>query len=316
MKKKLLFGIKLSISIGLLAYLFSRIELDVLFSRFAGLKFMLLGLVLFIIFFQYSLSTLKWRIILAADDIEVPYGYLLKNYLIGGFISQFLPTSFGGDVYRVYSLKKFNGNLARNTSSVLFDRISGLFALVSISIISYSFFYGGVNTYLFVVIYLIFCSLFWLLADDRSVEFLSNLKIRIPNIFIDIIRSFSKYKKNKKALFQALLISFFFQHNIVWVIKIYCVALNIDISVKFLFMFVPLIYLTEVLPISINGIGVRDTAFVMFFLQFGNTKEEAIAVSLLLITMRYLFSFLFGGSLFMRHVWSYNFKNKAKKING
>jgi uncharacterized protein (TIRG00374 family) len=314
MKKKILFGLKLFISIGLLAYLFSRIEIDKLFSHFVGLKFILLGIVLLIIFFQYALSTLKWRIILAADEIRAPYRYLLKNYLIGGFISQFLPTSFGGDVYRVYSLKKFNGNLGRNTSSVLFDRISGLFALVSISIISYIFFYRGLDNYGHIVIYVTFCLLFWFLAADRTVDYLRNQKIKIPDIFIDIVSSFSKYKKDKKAFFQVLFISFFFQHNIIWVVKLYCVALNIDIGVNYLFMFVPLIFLTEALPISINGIGVRDSAFVFFFLQVGKTKEEALAVSLLLIMMRSLFIITVGGSLFLKDLFNVKLENKRNEV--
>ncbi|NIS75867.1 MAG: flippase-like domain-containing protein [Deltaproteobacteria bacterium] len=314
MKKKLIFGLKLFVSVGLLAYLFSRIEIGLFLSQYAGLKFYLLAVILVIIFFQFNLSTLKWRIILAADDIEVPYTYLLKNYLIGGFISQFLPTSFGGDIYRVYSLKEFNGNLGRNTSSVLFDRISGLFALVSISIISSIFYFHGLNNYLFITVYLVFCLMFWFLAADRTAEFLSNLKVKIPGIFIDIVRSFSKYKKNRKAFFQALFISVFFQHNIVWAIKLYCVALNIDISVKYLFMFVPLIYLTEAIPISINGIGIRDSAFVFFFLQVGNTKEEALALSLLVIMMRYMFSILVGGSLFLKMILNVSYEKKAKKV--
>ncbi len=79
-------------------------------------------------------------------------------------------------------------------------------------------------------------------------------------------------------------------------------------------MFVPLIYLTEVIPISINGIGVRDSAFVFFFLQVGYTKEEALAVSLLLIMMRYTFSILFGGSLFIKTFLNVSYGKKAKSV--
>jgi glycosyltransferase 2 family protein len=82
--------------------------------------------------------------------------------------------------------------------------------------------------------------------------------------------------------------------------KLYCIGLNIDIGLKYLFMVIPLIYLTEALPITINGLGVREGAFVFFLSQEGYTKEEALGLALLVITMRYLFSLTIGGSLFLK----------------
>ncbi len=54
--------------------------------------------------------------------------------------------------------------------------------------------------------------------------------------------------------------------------------------------------LTEVIPISINGAGVRDSAYVFFFILIGHTKEEGLAIGLLVIAMRFL-SGLVGGSV-------------------
>jgi hypothetical protein len=54
---------------------------------------------------------------------------------------------------------------------------------------------------------------------------------------------------------------------------------------------VPIVFLSEVLP-SINGIGVRDGAFVFLFTLVGTTAEKAMAVSLMVLAMRYVQSFL------------------------
>ena len=75
--------------------------------------------------------------ILRADGVLMRLPFLIKTYLIGGFISLFLPTSFGGDIYRVAAARGVNQDLAKSTSSVLFDRLSGLFALMSICMIAY-----------------------------------------------------------------------------------------------------------------------------------------------------------------------------------
>jgi len=94
----------------------------------------------------------------------------------------------------------------------------------------------------------------------------------------------------------------------------YCLALSIDTNIIFLFMVIPLIYLTEALPISINGLGVREGAFVYFFVGAGYPKEEALAISLLVIGMRYLFSILAGGSLFFKEIMISKLSLKSKKV--
>ncbi len=100
-----------------------------------------------------------------------------------------------------------------------------------------------------------------------------------------------------------LLLAFVFQFNIVVIIKVYTLALGIEVSFFVLLVIVPLIFLTEVLPISINGLGVRESAFAFFFVMNGLTVEEGVAVSLLIVAERYLLG-LVGGSLLLARVIS------------
>ena len=92
-----------------------------------------------------------------------------------------------------------------------------------------------------------------------------------------------------------------FQLTVVVVNKIYTLALGIEVSFGLLLVIIPLIYLTEALPISINGLGVRESAFAFFFAMNGLTVEEGIAVSLLIVAERYLLGIL-GGSLLLASV--------------
>ena len=132
--------IKILISLGILVYLLRLVDFNVVWGQFSELNLFIFILAFLILFIQSALSSLKWKIILTAESKDVPFLFLLKRYLIGNFISLFLPSSFGGDLYRIYALKEYNKDYLQNTSSVLFDRISGLFALASISIISFTLF--------------------------------------------------------------------------------------------------------------------------------------------------------------------------------
>ena len=63
-------------------------------------------------------------------------------------------------------------------------------------------------------------------------------------------------------------------------------------------IFVPLITLGEALPISIFGIGVRDSLYVFFFAQGGASREQALALALVYVLITIVYS-LVGGALFL-----------------
>ena len=301
MKKNTKF-IRILISLGLLVYLLRLVDFNVLWGQFSKLNLFIFILAFLTLFIQSALSSLKWKIILTAESKYIPFLFFLKNYLIGNFISLFLPSSFGGDLYRIYALKEYNRDFLQNTSSVLFDRFSGLFALASISIISFTLFYKEIISYQYFIAYALGILSFWGLTSNRFIMKLQRTNRKIIRSFANILGSFQNYRKNIRVLILCLIISFWFQINIIILNKFYCIALNIDMSITYLFMVIPLIYLTETLPISINGLGVREGAFVFFFTQIGVLKEEALAVGLLVISMRYIFIMLIGGSLFLKEM--------------
>jgi uncharacterized membrane protein YbhN (UPF0104 family) len=127
--------------------------------------------------------------------------------------------------------------------------------------------------------------------------------LAIVKKFAKILRSFRAYRTHRRLLVLVLLLAFAFQLNVVVINKVYTLALGIDVSFSLLLVIIPLIYLTEALPISINGLGVRESAFAFFFVMNGLTVEEGIAVSLLIVAERYLLGIL-GGSLLLASVIS------------
>ena len=227
--------------------------------------------------------------------------FLFRTNLIGGFISLFLPTSFGGDVYRVVAARGVNQDLAKSTSSVVFDRLTGFFALVSICMVGYVVLPEQPYGPLVVIFYVLGVVGFLLLSSDMAIGVVGAFKLTIVSKFAKILRSFRNYRTHRRLLALVLLLAFVFQLNVVVVNKIYTLALGIEVSFVLLLVIIPLIYLTEALPISINGLGVRESAFAFFFVMNGLTVEEGIAVSLLIVAERYLLGIL-GGSLLLASV--------------
>lgn len=301
MKKKWINLLKISVSVLLLVLLFRRVDFAALWQHYANIHWGFLGLAFFILFWQTALSALKWKFILKADQSHVPFVFLWKTYLIGNFLSLFLPSSIGGDFYRIYAVRDASRSLGKSTSSVLFDRLSGVFALLSISLISSLFLPDNEYNLLLLAGYVVAIVAFLVMTSTSMLVRLRSMKIfqsKWTNWVLKIMESFNAYRQDAPKLALILLISFIFQLNIVVLNKFYTLSLGIDIPFRQLLVIIPLIYLTEVLPISINGLGVRESAFVFFFSLLGHPREEALAVSLLIVFLRYLMGSI-GGTLLL-----------------
>jgi len=296
-KKLFLLIIRFLISAGILYYLYLKIDIYELFSIYSRMGLLILIVPVGLLGCQYALSTLKWYFILNFDGVKASYLFLARSYLIGHFISLFLPTSFGGDIYRVYVLKRYSLSMPKNASSVIFDRLTGLYALTTISLFSYFMFYEDSINFRFLFYYIVPIILFLLLSSNFIISRLNKFQNKLIYILITILQSFQKYRKNKLLMFKAIFISFIFQFNIVMIVKCYCIALGIDIGIERLAMFVPIVLLMEAIPISINGLGIREVAFAFFFKALGHSGEEAISLSLLIISMRLILSSIIGGIL-------------------
>lgn len=295
----MLLAIKLAVSLGLLGILLSWIDVSEMASKFVDLRWgwLIVGIALHQ--FQAAISSLRWKVILTADDVRMRYLFLLRTYLIAGFLSLFLPTAFGGDVYRTVALNRAGAKMSKSAASVLFDRFSGLFALLTIGIGGCMLLLEREAALLVLLGYAAAVAGFMVVTGDAVVGRLPSPTSKYLGFPFRIMRSFNAYRRRPKVLAASLALSFCFQFNVVLIVTCYARSLRVDpIDVSFmeLVAVVPLALLSEVLP-SINGLGVREGAFVFFFKLVGGTAEQALAVSLMLIMLRYVQS-LIGAVLF------------------
>ena len=303
---------KIVVSTGILLFLFYQIDPATLLDQFLNLSVYVFLLAFGLLFSQSLLSAYKWQIILKTEGLWAPYLYLLKSYLIGNFLSLFLPSSFGGDVYRIYALKKYSPDNFQNTSSVLFDRITGLFALLSISLFSFAFFYKSVLDERIYLVYTFVIATFIVMTSRWFLRFSEKYPSKLIQFPRKILLSFSRYKSNLYILAIILFISLVFQSNIVLLNKVFAMALNIEIDLLYLYMIIPLVFLTEALPISINGLGVREGTLVVFMQQAGFSTEQGLALGLLVISARYLYIVPLGGILFFAEMMKAKGISKSK----
>jgi len=94
-----------------------------------------------------------------------------------------------------------------------------------------------------------------------------------------ILRAFLAFQGKTGVLIRALMWSVLLQANVVLHYYLISEALGLGIPPISFFLIVPLATFVMMLPISINGIGVRESTFVFFFGAFAVSSAAAIAFS-------------------------------------
>jgi uncharacterized membrane protein YbhN (UPF0104 family) len=79
---------------------------------------------------QFPISGLKWRTALRVCNVDLSFRRLTRFYCVAHFVGQFLPTSIGGDAYRVYRVLPLVDPRSRAVTSIVLDRVVGLVALL------------------------------------------------------------------------------------------------------------------------------------------------------------------------------------------
>lgn len=254
------------------------------------------------------LSALKWRLFLLADGVDIPLAVLTRTYLVGSFYNMFLPSSIGGDYYRIYDIARRSNETIRSAASVFADRFSGFLAMVTLALVSSVIVSIHIGSLMFfigpVVLFLVILML--TIALYRETPFRLLLKwtcldriAAVSRICDKLFESFACYGSDYRLLVKIMIISFVFQSLVITITYLLALSLHAVVPFSYFSAFVPLINLMEALPISIYGIGVRDAGYVFFFGWAGLTEIQTRSIALLFVAMTVCYS-LVGGII---HFW-------------
>jgi len=292
--KKIWFFVKLIISLCLIAWIIGKINIDetlrILYS--VKIPYLILGFIWLLL--DRFLMSYRWNILLTAKNIYIPFLQIVRIYFVGTFSGNFLPSSIAPDAVRAYLASKYSSNTSDIVSSVFIDRILGLISLAVIALFSILFIFldrGEIQQKaLWVVLATLFLVVIFIFSEkalsiiplDKFKNFLSRWRGGgAYQIFEKFYISCNGYKKNIKDVLLVLFLSFIVQGLSILAIYVLAQSVNIDISLLNLFVFVPLMNILIMVPVSIGGIGVQEGAFIYYFSQIGISTQAALSVALL-----------------------------------
>lgn len=305
MKRILLNVIRVVVSVGLLVYLIHLADLDKIYTSLQKVDLKYFGLALLIFMVGLLLLTKRWQILLNQVKIPQKFSRLINFYFIGYFFNNFLPTTIGGDVSRAYYVAKASGKKPHSIGTILLDRMMGLLATLTLAAVSMFWVFQYFHTSRIIIFtILLFAFVIFVLLNlliPSTFNFTSRVlrKIRFFNLgekIQKVLATIHEYRESKKTILYVFIISIASQVTLIVMNYVLAQALNLElVTLGFLFLVIPVTFIMGLFP-SVNGLGVRDTGYVLLLTRIGLSPAEALSLSILNTLVPVLIS-LYGGLL-------------------
>lgn len=251
----------------------------------------------------------KYLIVMNPSGIYQSFLKLVKINLICRFYSMFLTSAIGQSVIRWHISTKNQQGRLKFLAVIFFERATFIFALCSIVtltlilaqppvpreiagsiFIPLSLLLLGSALYFFFLNFSVFFNWFNRILSTISRKSESMLVGKL----IDFARMFSIYQGKIRFLVSSLFLSFVWQ--LFFLLRVHLLMVSADVHLDFIDVswMASLVLLIQVLPISINGIGLRETAYAFLFGIRGLPPEKGILIGILLFSQMLLISAIGG----------------------
>jgi len=301
-RRYVLLALKLSVSIVLLAILFGRIDVAQLWqtARLASVAWLLVALAVYAV--NVLASTWRWKLLLDAQHVHLRRRTLLGSFVVASFFNNFLPSNIGGDVIRIGDTARAAGSKTLATTIVLADRLLGLMALVLVAALG-----ATAVGRLHPAAAPIWPVWLWagflvgaaasapaVLAPDGFGRLLQPLTVFHPEWVggrIDkLTGALARFRQEPGALARCFGGAVFVQATMVVFYFAVAYALHLDVALSDLAVVVPISFVVQMLPVSVNGFGVLEATFSFYFSRIGHPIASALLVSLVAQALIILFS--------------------------
>lgn len=286
--------LRLIIAASLTAYVLYRSDPGAVWRAGAGADTTLVALAVLLVLFDRALMAFRWIALLCVvdDARRPPLGRLLVTFFISTFLGTFLPASVGGDAVRAFSLSRDGVGGADAVASVFMDRMLGVASLLLMGVFGI-WLARGLATNWAVVVSLFLtaaaCALTTTLVfSERLGASTARLVGRAPIAPVQraadsVVTAVRRYHRFRRELLVVLAASVAVQ--VLRVLQAYLLgrAVGVNAEIPVYFAFVPLILLVMLLPVTVNGLGTSQAAFVWFFARAGVAAPPAFALSVLFV---------------------------------
>jgi glycosyltransferase 2 family protein len=283
--------LKVAVSVGLLVWLFRQVDAARLWTAVRSASWAWLGLAALLYFAMLFVSSWRWNTLLKAQGVAMRLRTLVGSFLVATFFNNFLPSNIGGDVVRIRDTAAAARSRTLAATVVLVDRGLGLLALVLIAALGATVSRAALPAVGALQPWMLWAGLavggvvtVQTLRAPSTITWLATPLRALHAEWVDerlarLTAALDRFANAPGALASSALGAVVVQTLLVLFYAAVARGLHIPVSPWHLAVMVPVSFVVQMVPISVNGFGVREATFVAFFALAGLPAEAAMLLS-------------------------------------
>lgn len=282
----------------LTAYVLYRADPGAVLRAGAGADLRWLGVACALVVLDRCLMAHRWITLLCTVGTESRpgIGELMHIFFVSTFLGTFLPASVGGDLVRAWGLARLQVARGQALASVLMDRMLGVMSIVLVGVAGLvaagrvELFSNQSVTLSLVAASGLCLAILAVVFSETAADLARRLALQVPiarvrAVAAELTTATRAYARHHLPLVTVLVESIAVQ--LLRIAQAWCLGQAIGLAAPFAayLAFIPMILLVMLLPVTVNGIGTSQVAFVWFFARAGTPAPEAFALSVLFLAL-------------------------------
>jgi glycosyltransferase 2 family protein len=272
--------IKVFISLAMLTVALRLVDINELTQSLLSIPLPTVAVVVVIFFFGQLLSSYKWWVLARSGSIEVPWLLAVRAYFLGMAVNCFGLGTVGGDLARAVVLGSKSQQKTTALASVFADRLHGITVLAAIGIVSMALFGRQQMGGEFLVLLAACISavvLAWYFGPAVALAVLP----KDGALHKNVEKVAQVFPRDLVTISYISLISLAFHLLQISLHQVMAAGFGIQIPWPVLLVTIPVINILSSLPISWNGLGVRENGYLLFLAPLFISREHALAFGVL-----------------------------------
>lgn len=272
--------VKLGLSLVLLAVLLLRTDRSDLLEAVAGAQPGWVVAALLGYLASMVISVVRWVMLARPLGFRAPFSHYLGSYFTGMYMNLFAPSTVAGDIGRALYLAGGPGRRALAFTTVLADRGLGFVVLVWILALAI------LLQPTFPLPALVYYSA-WIIAPATLLAWLYG-----PQLVVRVFDRQSRWRRmvegdlapywnDYRLLIETSVVAVVFHFMQIGTQVLLARALGLDLQWSVFLVFVPIVNIAGMLPISFSGVGIREYGYLFFLGRLGIERHTAVALGLL-----------------------------------
>lgn len=288
MQKKYKHLLKVIVSVAIIIAIFLKVGVKETIEHLKNADLMFVGLIVCFQIITLVLGATNIFILAQKMRNDISFMGVFKDYLIIWPISLFFPSKLS-DIGMIYLLKKRNIEMGKAIAAMIVDNTITLWVIALFSLIGVYAFYGMKGTLAVSILIIVGMILGAFSVSSYARDFVKRVILKKKAIYFKgFSRGLAELNEDKGRLVINVFLTVLKLMSIFFTYYLAFLAINKSIGFLQIIQVTSLSRLATLLPITINGLGLKEGIAIYFFSILGVSGSIVLSASLIVTITTYL----------------------------